>query len=75
MPPRKFGLALFPLLVMCLAPCAQPQTAGPLVVSSNPHYFQDAHGHALALAGSQTWNTLQDWGTDGHPVPGFQRLH
>jgi Family of unknown function (DUF6298)/Putative collagen-binding domain of a collagenase len=67
MPPRKFGLALFPLLVMCVAPCARAQTTGPLVASSNPHYFQDAHGHALALAGSQTWNTLQDWGTDGSP--------
>ena len=41
--------------------------AAPLVVSSNPHYFKDAKGRALILAGSQTWNTLQDWGSDGSP--------
>lgn len=42
----------------------QPIT-GELTVSSNPHYFKDAKGAALILNGSQTWNTLQDWGTDG----------
>jgi hypothetical protein len=36
-----------------------------LTVSSNPHYFQDAHGSAIILNGSQTWNTFQDWGTGG----------
>jgi hypothetical protein len=35
------------------------------VASSNPHYFKDASGAAIVLAGSQTWNTLQDWGSDG----------
>ncbi len=47
---------------------ALPATAhitGPLVVSANPHYFQDADGKLLILNGSQTWNTLQDWGSDG----------
>jgi hypothetical protein len=37
----------------------------PLTVSSNPHYFKDASGHPVALNGSQTWNTFQDYGTDG----------
>jgi hypothetical protein len=40
---------------------------GPLKVSSNPNYFQDASGRALLLAGSHTWNNLQDWGADGTP--------
>jgi hypothetical protein len=39
--------------------------AGPLKISPNPRYFQDANGHALVLAGSHTWNNLQDWGTNG----------
>ena len=38
---------------------------GVLTVSSNHHYFKDANGAALILNGSQTWNTFQDWGTDG----------
>ena len=41
------------------------QVAGPLVVSRNPHYFQDTKGEILILTGSQTWNTFQDWGSDG----------
>jgi hypothetical protein len=38
---------------------------GPLRQSRNPNYFEDAGGTPLILCGSQTWNTLQDWGTDG----------
>jgi hypothetical protein len=38
------------------------------VVSSNFRYFKDPHGTALLLNGSQSWNTLQDWGTDGSPA-------
>jgi hypothetical protein len=38
---------------------------GPLRASHNPNYFQDGSGRPLILCGSQTWNTLQDWGTDG----------
>jgi hypothetical protein len=38
---------------------------GPLRQSRNPNYFEDTSGIPLVLCGSQTWNTLQDWGTDG----------
>ena len=53
------------LLAQSAHPQANPPIAAPLVASSNPHYFQDAKGDAVILNGSQTWNTLQDWGTDG----------
>jgi hypothetical protein len=43
--------------------------SGPLKASSNPNYFADARGNPLVLCGSQTWNTLQDWGTDGNVRP------
>jgi hypothetical protein len=66
---NRLKLGLFPFLLLALLPCAQPQEtariAGPLVVSNNPHYFKDANGTVLILAGSQTWNTLQDWGSGG----------
>ena len=60
----RFGL--LSLLLLC-ASHAQitSKISGPLKPSPNPHYFQDARGHAVILAGSQTWNTLQDWGTNG----------
>jgi hypothetical protein len=53
----------------------QPQTTpqattridGPLVASKNPNYFRDAQGNVLILNGSQTWNTLQDWGSQTSP--------
>jgi hypothetical protein len=48
---------------------ATPPIDGPLRPSKNPNYFQDAHGTPLILCGSQTWNTLQDWGTDGTIQP------
>src|SRR2546427_13156413 len=40
-------------------------TKGPLRQSRNPNYFEDASGTPLVLCGSQTWNTLQDWGSKG----------
>lgn len=46
-----------------------PPIRGELTVSPNHHYFQDASGRALLLNGSQTWNTLQDWGTGGSVQP------
>ncbi len=58
-------------LLLLLAHCAQPQTNpridGPLVASRNANYFRDAKGNVLILNGSQTWNTLQDWGSEGSP--------
>lgn len=42
---------------------------GPLRASKNPTYFEDATGNPLILCGSHTWNTLQDWGTDGTLQP------
>ena len=42
---------------------------GPLRQSRNPNYFEDARGTPLILCGSQTWNTLQDWGSKGAVQP------
>ena len=42
---------------------------GPLRQSRNPNYFEDASGAPLILCGSQTWNTLQDWGSKGAVRP------
>ena len=47
----------------------QAPITGPLRASTNPNYFQDASGGPLILCGSQTWNTLQDWGTAGSVRP------
>src|SRR2546426_9110972 len=63
-------VALVAILSLALvAPAAaQPSTAkiaGPLAASGNPNYFKDANGVVLILNGSQTWNTLQDWGSNG----------
>lgn len=41
------------------------QAAGPLTASRNPNYFKDPNATVLILNGSQTWNTLQDWGSNG----------
>jgi hypothetical protein len=57
------------VMAICAAlAAAQPagkKIAGPLVVSRNPNYFKDAGGEPIILNGSQTWNTLQDWGANG----------
>jgi Putative collagen-binding domain of a collagenase/Family of unknown function (DUF6298) len=44
-------------------------TSGPLRQSKNPNYFEDATGRPIVLCGSHTWNTLQDWGTNGAVRP------
>jgi chitodextrinase len=40
-------------------------STGPLTASANPNYFKDASGTPLILNGSHTWNSLQDWGSNG----------
>jgi len=42
---------------------------GPLRQSENPNYFADSSGTPLVLCGSHSWNTLQDWGTNGTVRP------
>lgn len=50
-------------------PAAGP-AKGPLRAHpDNPRYFTDGTGKAVYLTGSHTWNTLQDWGTDGTVRP------
>jgi hypothetical protein len=70
---RYLKLALLPCAFLLLARWAQsegnPPITGPLTVSSNPRYFQDPSGRIVLLNGSQTWNTFQDWGTDGTVQP------
>jgi Family of unknown function (DUF6298)/Putative collagen-binding domain of a collagenase len=41
----------------------------PLKASKSRNYFEDANATPLILCGSQTWNTLQDWGTNGTVQP------
>src|SRR5258708_14220102 len=67
---RILQAAMVTLLGMALVAPAAAQTstlkiAGPLSASGNPNYFKDANGAVLILNGSQTWNTLQDWGSNG----------
>jgi hypothetical protein len=42
---------------------------GPLRAAKTTNYFEDGSGAPLLLCGSHTWNTLQDWGTDGAVQP------
>jgi len=57
------------ILIFFLVRFADAQTnfpiTRPLVVSPNFRYFMDSSGAPVVLSGSQTWNTQQDWGTDG----------
>ncbi len=89
----RTGIALVLSIVAVVGPRASgadegrnvgtpPPINGPLRPSKNPNYFQDASGTPLILCGSQTWNTLQDWGTDGTVRPldfdafvGFLKSH
>lgn len=64
-----FSIAVFfsgvPLIAQSKSKANNRPITGELTVSGNPRYFKDANGNALILTGSQTWNTFQDWGTDG----------
>ena len=59
---------VLPAMAQELHPNSVPITAV-LTASANHHYFQDGSGRAIVLSGSQTWNTLQDWGTNGVAEP------
>src|SRR5512141_911930 len=59
------GLRLFLWVLFSGQIALAGQVAGPLTASTNPQYFKDANGTVLILNGSQTWNTLQDWGSNG----------
>jgi len=66
--------SLLLLLAACQAPSVQaaplrPITAPLRALPANPGYFTDGSGKAVYLTGSHTWNTLQDWGTDGAVQP------
>jgi len=53
-------------------PTTPPPTGGksPLrVLASNPRWLADGAGNAVFLAGSHTWNNLQDWGANASPRP------
>lgn len=69
MPHRRWKPIPWLVLMCCLARwCdaqANPPVRQPLSASENFRYFKDSTGAPLLLTGSQTWNTLQDWGTDG----------
>jgi Family of unknown function (DUF6298)/Putative collagen-binding domain of a collagenase len=65
--PSIFALISMALALPTAAPLATAQITKPLAVSSNTNYFRDANGTVLILNGSQTWNTFQDWGSNGSP--------
>ncbi len=46
-----------------------PITSPLRALPTNPRYFTDGSGRAVYLTGSQTWNTFQDWGTQGSVQP------
>ena len=63
------GLALWLYLLFSAGLASSAEINGPLTVSRNPNYFQDANGATIILNGSQTWNTFQDWGTNSSIEP------
>jgi len=67
--PAAFLAFTYWVLVLAAPAHAAVPISGPLKASSNPRYFQDAQGKVLILSGSHTWNTLQDWGTNGSLAP------
>ena len=63
------GWGASPASLATPAPASKPITVPLRVLSTNPRYFTDGSGKAVYLTGSQTWNTLQDWGTNGVVQP------
>jgi hypothetical protein len=67
-----FSLSVFVFLLnsgTAQIPTIELPITGPLRLSANPNYFEDANGKSLLLCGSHSWNTLQDWGTNGSIQP------
>jgi hypothetical protein len=66
----KPSFAISLIILISHALFAQHPIIGPLKPSKNPNYFADANGKIVYLTGSHTWNTFQDWGTNGsiHPI-------
>ncbi len=62
---RIGSLSLFVSFLIGSGNSIEPPISGPLRQSTNPNYFEDASGKPIVLCGSHTWNTLQDWGTEG----------
>jgi hypothetical protein len=65
--PAAQATSASPLGRVLPGPIAAPITAPLVAFAKNPNYFQDATGTPIALCGSHSWNTLQDWGTNGTP--------
>jgi len=66
----RFLLAL--MFLLAIGGQAARVTAAPLsVLASNPRYFTNGTGRAIALSGSHTWDVLQDSGVIGQPVTVF----
>src|SRR3977135_2101592 len=61
---RIISLTAFVILSLSSIPQLTPINQ-PLRRSAHPNYFADANGKPLLLCGSHSWNTLQDWGTNG----------
>lgn len=77
MKPWLFAVHLMLLAVAAAAPAERQAATGPLrVLASNPRWFTDGSGKAVYLAGSHTWQSLQDSGllirgAVGNPPPRF----
>lgn len=69
-PNVRFCHLVAALLVAAALPAAADPTRGPLrVLRDNPRFFSDASGHAVYLAGSHTWDDLQDLSSVDPPRP------
>jgi hypothetical protein len=68
---RRGAISACSAAILIGATAGADPARGPLrVLTANPRYFTDGSGHAVYLAGSHTWDNLQDLGT-GDPPPRF----